>query len=53
MSLIHEADCMIKEQAIYYRDELIINLADIKVVGRHNIQNIMTAICIAKNVMYQ
>ena len=48
MSLIHEADCMIKEQAIYYRDELIINLADIKVVGRHNIQNIMTAICIAK-----
>ena len=39
---------MIKEQAIYYRDEFIINLNDIKVVGNHNIQNIMTAICIAK-----
>lgn len=48
MSLNQTADCMIKNQAIYYQNEFIIDLADIKVVGRHNIQNIMTAICIAK-----
>lgn len=48
MSLNQEADCMIKDNAIYYQDELIISLNDIKVVGSHNVQNIMIAICIAK-----
>ena len=48
MSLTEQADCIIKNQAIYYRDEFIIDLNDIKVVGNHNLQNIMIAICIAK-----
>lgn len=48
MSLSQDTDCMIKNNAIYYQDEFIIDLNDIKVVGNHNIQNIMIAICIAK-----
>lgn len=48
MSLSQDTDCMIKNNAIYYQDEFIIDLNDIKVVGKHNIQNIMIAICIAK-----
>lgn len=48
MSLNHEANCMIKDEAIYYQGELVTMLNDIKVVGDHNIQNIMIAICIAK-----
>mgnify|MGYP002552736786 FL=1 len=48
MSLDNQADCMIKDNAIYYQDEFIINLDDIKLVGNHNLQNIMIAICIAK-----
>lgn len=48
MSLINNADCMIKDNTIYYQGEFIIDLNDIKVVGNHNIQNIMIAICIAK-----
>ena len=30
---------------IYYQGQHIINLDDIKIVGRHNIQNMMIAIC--------
>lgn len=48
MSLTNHADCMIKDNAIYYQDEFIISLNDIKLVGNHNLQNIMIAICIAK-----
>lgn len=48
MSLTDKADCMIKDNAIYYQNEFIIDLSDIKIVGNHNIQNIMIAICIAK-----
>ena len=48
ISLIDEADCMIKDNAIYYQNEFIIDIADIKVVGKHNLQNIMVAICMAK-----
>ena len=36
---------MIKNDAIYYQGQHIINLDDIKIVGRHNIQNMMIAIC--------
>lgn len=43
-SLEKEADCMIKNQAIYYQNEQIIGLDEIKIVGRHNIQNMMIAI---------
>ena len=48
MSLTNHADCMIKDNAIYYQDEFIISLNNIKLVGNHNLQNIMIAICIAK-----
>ncbi|MFQ6793992.1 MAG: UDP-N-acetylmuramoyl-L-alanine--D-glutamate ligase [Thomasclavelia sp.] len=48
MSLTDEATCMIKDQAIYYQGEKIIALDDIKVVGNHNVQNIMVAICACK-----
>lgn len=44
-SLETEADCMIKDNAIYYQNEHIIDLDEIKIVGRHNIQNMMIAIC--------
>lgn len=44
-SLDKEADCMIKDQAIYYMNERVIDLDEIKIVGKHNIQNMMIAIC--------
>ena len=40
--------CYIKEDAIFYRDEEIIKLADCLLVGHHNYQNIMCGIIIAK-----
>lgn len=43
-SLYQEADCMIKNQAIYYQNQHIIDLDEIKIVGQHNIQNMMIAI---------
>lgn len=47
-SLYENADCMIKDHAIYYQDEHIIDIKDIKIVGLHNVQNIMLAISICK-----
>ena len=44
-SLEQEADCMLKDNAIYYQGEHIIDLDEIKIVGRHNLQNMMIAIC--------
>lgn len=49
VSLKEEADCMIKDNAIFYQNEHIIDLDKIQVVGEHNIQNIMIAICMCKN----
>lgn len=43
-SLEKEADCMIKNNAIYYMNEFVMNLDEIKIVGKHNIQNMMIAI---------
>lgn len=37
------------EQGIYYDGELIINLDEIILKGKHNLQNIMSAIIVAKN----
>jgi UDP-N-acetylmuramoylalanine--D-glutamate ligase len=48
MSLYKEADCYIKDQTIIFKGEKIVNIRDIKVVGQHNLQNIMMAICMAK-----
>lgn len=58
-SLEKEADCMIKDGAIIYKGEHIINLDEIKIVGRHNISNMMIAICCAmlsnvdKDIIYK
>lgn len=43
-SLEKEADCMIKDQAIYYQGQKVIELQEIKIVGKHNVQNMMIAI---------
>lgn len=43
-----ESDLCIKNQAIYYLDEKIIDLDMIRVQGNHNYENIMCAIAVAK-----
>jgi len=45
-----EADCCIKENAIYYKNEKIINLNEIRVKGMHNYENIMCAIIATKEL---
>jgi len=45
-----EADAYIKENAIYYKDEKIINLNEIRVKGMHNYENIMCAIIATKEL---
>lgn len=42
--------CYIKEDAIYYYDEKIIDLKDIKLRGAHNYENIMAAIMATKEL---
>lgn len=48
MSLKSDGDCYIKDQSIYFKDEKILDIKDIKVVGDHNVQNIMIALSMAK-----
>ncbi|MCD7893215.1 MAG: UDP-N-acetylmuramoyl-L-alanine--D-glutamate ligase [Erysipelotrichaceae bacterium] len=43
-SLEGEADCMLKDNAIYFKNQHVIDLSEIKIVGKHNIQNMMIAI---------
>lgn len=43
-SLQQDADCMVKNRAIVYKDKHVIDLDEIKIVGKHNIQNMMIAI---------
>ena len=44
------ADCYIKDDAIYYEEEEIIKLSDIKLKGMHNYENIMCAIIATKQL---
>ena len=44
LSLTKPADGMIQNQAIYYKGNHVIDLDEIKIVGDHNIQNMMIAI---------
>ncbi len=44
-----EGSC-IKNNAIYYYDEKIIDLKDIKLIGNHNYENIMAAIMVVKEL---
>jgi len=43
----HIADVFVKNGAIYLHNEKIVNLNEIKLKGKHNIYNIMCAICFA------
>lgn len=43
-SLEKEADCMIQNQAIYYQGQKVLELQEMKIVGKHNVQNMMIAI---------
>ena len=45
-----EADCYIKDNAIYYNNEKIIDLNEIRVKGMHNYENIMCAIIATKEL---
>ncbi len=42
--------CYIKDDSIYYYDEIIIKLNDIVLAGKHNYENIMCAIMVAKEL---
>ena len=45
-----ECDCCIRENAIYYNDEKIIDLSDIRIKGMHNYENITCAIIACKEL---
>ncbi|MEG0686076.1 MAG: UDP-N-acetylmuramoyl-L-alanine--D-glutamate ligase [Erysipelotrichales bacterium] len=47
-SLKQDADVMLRNNSILFMDEKIIELSDIKLVGDHNISNIMVAIAYSK-----
>lgn len=40
--------CYLKDGGIYYYDEFIISIDDIKIAGKHNLENCMAAIMVAK-----
>lgn len=42
--------CYLKDDAIYYYDEKIVNLNDIQLIGVHNYENIMAAIMVVKEL---
>ncbi len=42
--------CCIKDNAIYYYEEKIVDLKDIKLIGSHNYENIMCAIMVVKEL---
>lgn len=49
-SSINNCDCCIKNNAIYYDNKEIIKLDDIKLIGKHNYENIMAAILASRQV---
>lgn len=40
--------CYLKNDAIYYYDDKVMNISDVKIPGKHNLENIMGAIMISK-----
>ena len=40
--------CSIKNGHLYYRSEKIMAIKNIKLLGQHNLENIMAAVCVAK-----
>ncbi|MDO4963689.1 MAG: UDP-N-acetylmuramoyl-L-alanine--D-glutamate ligase [bacterium] len=49
-SSLEECDACIKDNSIYYNQEKIIDLSDIRVKGNHNYENIMCAIIATKTL---
>ena len=49
-SSYEDADLYLKDDAIYYKDEKIIDTKDIKLKGKHNYENIMCAIAATKQL---
>lgn len=49
-SSVEKADAYINGTSIFYNDEKIIDLSDIKIKGNHNYENIMCAIIAAKEL---
>lgn len=47
LSLNNKADCEIVDKSIYYKNDKVIDLDEIKIVGKHNVQNMMIAICVS------
>ena len=45
-----EADCYEKDGVIYAQGEEIMPLSELKIVGRHNLQNVIVAVCAAKKM---
>lgn len=45
-----QADAYIKDNALYYKNEKIIDISDIKIKGIHNLENIMCAIIATKEL---
>lgn len=43
-------DCYMKDDIIYYKNEPVININDIKLKGMHNYENIMSAIIVGKQL---
>ncbi len=47
-SSLHPADCYFQNDAIYYKNEKIIDTKDIRIQGMHNYENIMCALMVGK-----
>lgn len=43
-----KADCYLKDNIIYYKDEAVLNTDDMIIVGKHNAENVMAATMVAK-----
>ncbi len=44
------SDCYLKDNVIYYKKEPILNVDDLRIKGKHNYENIMCAIIVAKEL---
>lgn len=42
------ADCYLKDDIIYYKDEEVLDTNDMMIVGRHNAENVMASILVCK-----
>lgn len=42
--------CYIKDDSIYYYDEKVVDLRDIRLIGTHNYENVMAAIMVVKEL---